>query len=74
MNTIWMALSVTVMMKGERPSSRILPTMRGEGKNRRGSSLNADFLRKKKLTAHTAETPCERMVASAAPFTPIPNT
>ena len=68
-----MALSVTDIMNGESPSSNILPATRGESANIDGLKCNSDFLRMKKAATHTADTPCEMTVASAAPLTPMLN-
>ena len=67
-----MALSVTDMMKGESPKSRIRPTVFGAARKNAGRKRNCDLRRKKKSVTHAAETACERTVASAAPFTPMP--
>ena len=56
-----MALSVTLMMKGESPSAAILRTVRNDGSIFRKEKRNRLFLRKKKDATHAAETPCERM-------------
>ena len=66
-------LSVDCMINGDTPSASTGPMMRGFRCSRDRRIRRVVFLPVKKRSTQTAETACERMVAKAAPWTPIPN-
>ena len=67
-------LSVLCMMKGATPSEAMRPTMRPQGFMLARRMRMTLRLEHRKLKTHSALTAWDRMVARAAPRTPIPST
>ena len=66
--------SVICMRNGESPSARQGRRSFMSGRRFFARSRSVDFSEQRKRTTHAHETACERIVASAAPRTPMPNT
>ena len=65
-------LSVKDITKLDAPSAMMRPMQAASGRNPRSCRRNSASGPVKKRSTHNAESPCERMVASAAPRTPMP--
>ena len=64
-------LSVKVMIKGDKPKNKIDPIIKKSNFISLSLKVKVDPFMKKRITIQTKEANCERMVASAAPSTPI---
>ena len=65
-------LSLACMIKVAMPSATQGKTIFGVGTKFIGRSRRMLFFPNRKVRTHAQESACERMVASAAPLTPIP--
>ena len=72
LNTIWMAHSVIVMIKGVTPSEVMSATRRAVGRISFTRNRNRLFLVKKKTIMHTQDSSWDRIVARLEPRTPMP--
>ena len=68
-----MAHSVMVITNGEKPSDRMENTRFKLKLMSLNLRRNAFFGENTKIAIHTNDIACDKIVASAAPFTPIPN-
>ena len=62
------------MMNGDTPKANVAPMILLSGRIYLRSILNVALREVRKCNTHQALQACERMVAKAAPFTPMPNT